>query len=323
MRFPAFDIFNITRRGLTFIEDAGGAGAGGGGGTPVAPTTSNDGSSASSAAPGSAAGSPSAGGDGKGTGTGVEDGNIAQLRSSYETLKKAWEPTTALGKPEEVIGHAQTAVKLYNETQKLGKELGYSAASVQKAFKDDPVNTLAWLRNEQRTKGGQRDGGDGGANQNKDVQALVDAAVKKATAPYTERVNKQEAEVAMKLVDSEFVKLHTASFPTDGTNPMPDEMSNLFFDAMQMLMDTDPECYARIREGKTSDIAKYYDEAKSILTKAHTAWSNWEQKKLGLGGDGGKGGDAGKGKDDDGMPTLQEIIEGDPKAVKKLRSMQG
>lgn len=322
MKFPAFDIFNITKRGL-FIEAAGGgsdSGAGGGGiVTPPATSSGsgNDGgNAASSAAPGSAAGSPPAGGTGAG-----DDGNIAQLRGSYDTLKKAWEPAAALGRPEEVLGHAQTAVKLYTETQKLGKELGYSPASIQKAFKEDPVNTLAWLRNEIRTKGGQGNQGGDGKNANADVQKLVDDAVKKATAPYTEKVNKQEAEAAMKLVDTEFTRLHTAAFPTDGTNPMPEPMQNLFFDAMQMLMDTDPNCYTRIREGKTSDISKYYDEAKSILTKAHVSWNEWEQKKLGLGKDNGAGGGNKAGAADD-KPSLQDIIEGNDKAVRSLKSMQ-
>lgn len=230
---------------------AGGAPAADGAGSPPA---------------GSAAGSPPAGS--------VIDWKTApaQLRTEYEQTKAKLEPWEKLGaKPDEVAQHYSVAAKMYKEATDISTELGYNPDDVKAAYQKDPVATLAFLRQQKELAAGSDPSK---TDPLKTIEKrLSDFEKKEQARELNGKVNR-----AMELYGNEFDRIHKAAYP-DGA---PDELTDVLDQWAYGLLLQDHEAVQRLREeGKVSDIAKFYDQARNLFVKAHQAWLGHEQKRTG------------------------------------------
>lgn len=213
------------------------------------------------------AGSPPVDGGGAApaaAGAGPESEGLRNLRTAYDGLKKNYEPWEKLGlKPEQVTQFKGVHESFFNRTAELAKQLNYDEAEVQEEFLKDPYGTLQFLEQEAAK-----------ATRDTDPAAKFKADLDKRVAPLEKRLQAQDLKEANARFDGEFDRLFAESFK-DAKFEASTE-ADLLYDAAAQLFRMDREALGRLREGKVSDVAKYFNEAKGMLDAYYLARANRE-----------------------------------------------
>src|SRR5436190_9693789 len=227
---------------------------------PAAPPAADPGASPT---PGSAAAPPAAV---------PESPNIKQLREQYEATKAQLEPWTRLNlKPDDVAAHYPVLQKMRTEATELGEALGYDAAEVQEFFLKDPVQVLAYLRQQRQTRQAQ-------PLTQGDLKKQLDKMVEERLKPITQREDLRLNKEAEFRFDGEFDKL----FKTEFKDGLPDEVRDALYEMVGQLVGEDDAAIRRLKfEGQVSDVAKYFEQAKTRVLKTLAAWSAHERKRAG------------------------------------------
>lgn len=244
------------------------AGAGGGAAASTSSTGAEGGGNAggggSSTAGQSGESSTPNAGQGGAAGAEGNEANLRALRQNYETLKP-WEKAAQTIKDPNAALQAHTRVtKMFNDGLALAKQLGYTEDSYKAAFEDDPVDTLATLRNEHAK-----------ANPNAAEEArlrkIAEDAARKANQPVTEEINRQKTEVALNKLDGEINRLITDDKLGFGKDVSPEVREYLENMLDQMLPD---EVLAEVKiHGKVSGVAPIFEQAKAQLIKVINAYN--------------------------------------------------
>jgi hypothetical protein len=233
----------------------------------------------------------------------------AQLRQAYETTKAEHDKYLAIGKPDEVQAQVQQLQTIRTQTFDLGKKMGFSDAEIGEAFARKPVETLLWLR--QQAAQGRQPAAPGAAPQGpQDLEKMIDERL----SPVTTYLNQQATEAANSRFETEFTRIFNEAFP-EGEN----DVKEFLFDFTSELMKYDQEALLRLKkEGKVSDVQKYFKTASDRLTNVFTKWQGYQQKRAGQkpGGVPQAAAPAGPGY------TLQDVIEGNENAIKNIPSMR-
>lgn len=262
-------VFTILGFSLFGIVAAGGEGGGQASGSGDSAPPAGTPPAASGSPPASAAGNSSDGGSLPSAAGG--DGNIRQLREAYENLKREHEPYTKLGKAEEISGNVSLAAKITKAAIDTGAALGYREDEIRASLAEDPDGTLAFLRQKQAE-----------AAANTDPLKRAEQLLDKRLKPIEESLA-QEREA--KLVNEAHNRFNTA-FDEGikslfGDEKLSDkELDGLYEGALRLLR-SDPEAVARLREGKTSDVAKYLTQARQFFDEMHLARTERESKRTG------------------------------------------
>lgn len=221
------------------------------GSQPATPEVTAD-PEVSPASSGSAAAPPAA----------TESPNIRMMREEIERRKLQVEPWEKLGiKPEEAARAHQTYQAITTEAVKLGKELGYEDAYVQQFLQKDPVGTLAQLRQFAKEAKSQPLTPE---QIERRLSQKVDERLKSFDQKETERSNKE----AEDRYNGERDRQIKAQFKDE---EITGDIREFVESTVDDLMGRDPEAIARLREGKTADVAKYVQQAKTRFTKLFTS----------------------------------------------------
>ena len=198
---------------------------------------------------------------------------LRQLREQYEGLKSKYEPWEKLGaKPEEVSSRLPIIQKMWTEALDLGQKLGYDQKEVEDFLGKDPVQVLAYLRQQAQTRESQ-------PLDAKTIKSELDRMVSERLKPITERENDRMNKEAEFRFEGEFDRLYKDNFK-DG---LPDEAKEALYEMVGQLVGEDDEAIKRLKfEGKLSDVAKHFETAKTRLLKVVTAMSAHERKRAGL-----------------------------------------
>lgn len=212
---------------------------------------------------------------------------MRQLREQYETVKGNLTEWEKLGKREDVSQAFQIYQAQRTQALEICQELGYDDKDVLAAFAKDPAGTIAFLRAKQAE----------GAPQ--DVNRLVKSQLDKELKPFREERERQISEQASNRYDAEWDRLYKAAYPQG----LPEDVASFLYDVTTEMLSYDNDALQRLRaEGKVSDIAKYFNQAKEKLLKVFTAWGTHEQKQA-----------TGKPATQQGekkKPSLEEMIDG-------------
>lgn len=219
-----------------------------------------------SPAPGSAAPSPGA--------SPQDSPNIRQLREQYETLKGQHEPWQRLNaKPEEVQQRLAVFQNIEREALELGEQLGYDAAEVKEFLGKDPVQVLAHLR--QQAQSAQPK-----TLSPQELKKQLDRLVEDRLKPITEREEARLVKEAAFKFDGEFDRLFKDNFK-DG---LPDEAREAIYEMVGQMVGDDAAACKRLKfEGQVSDVAKYFDQAKTRFLKVMNSYVQHERKRTGTG----------------------------------------
>lgn len=196
----------------------------------------------------------------------ANDQNLRQMREGYERYSK-------IGKPEEIEGFKQVYEATFNHATQMAKALGYSEDEVRAALAKDPLKTVRFLEGKYQQASQNPD-----FQRSQEIEDRIAQAVRKATEPYNQHLNKQIAEQAFTRFENTFNEALSADAATKDS---PAEVRELLFDYVSESMQYDPEAVKALREGKTAVVQKYFDEAKTRLFKVFTAWQAHETKKTG------------------------------------------
>lgn len=271
---------------------------------PPAPPAGSTAESGAPPAPGSAAAPPPAGAP--------EPDGIKKLRETYETTKGQLEKYSQLGKLEEIQPRLTVAQNMWTEASKLGKGLGYDEGQISQAMQKDPVNTLVFLRTKQADAAAAR-----GPATTPNVDELVKHAIDKEVGPVKDYLNNQMTDQANSLFETTFNDLQATAFPEEQS--VPQDVRDLIYDYTSEAMKYDADALKRLKlERKTSDVKKYFDEAKERVLKVCRAYAEHEQKRAGGGPPPPPPGKPGTGT----KLSLDDIISGSDAAVKALPSMR-
>jgi hypothetical protein len=197
---------------------------------------------------------------------------LKQLREQYEATKGKLEPWEKLNaRPEDVASQFPIIQKMATEAKTLGAQLGYDAKEVEEFFAKDPVQVLAYLRQQAQTREKEPLTQ---ADLKKELDRMVEDRLKPITAREDARMNK-EAEFKF---NGEFERLFNKDFK-DG---LPDEVKTAIFEMVGQLVGEDPEAIKRLKfEGQVADVAKHFEAAKNRVLKIFSAWSAHERKRAG------------------------------------------
>lgn len=216
-------------------------------------------------------GSPPAGSGAPSPGAAAESPNIRQLREAYEKLKGEYEPYSKLGKPEEIQTHVSIAQKLASESVEIGTRLGYEETEIRQALANDPAGTIAFLR--QKAAEAEKTGAQ------PDPQTLIKQMLDKELKPFRQAQEQQMIEKANGLFDTAFEAETKKLFADEA---IPTEERSVLYDVASQMMSYDEKALQRLKfEGKTSDVAKYVNEARAFLDKYYLARSGRESKRIG------------------------------------------
>jgi len=238
-------------------------------------------------------------------GKGSPDGGVglAQLRAAHDTLKKEFEPFQKLNlKPDQIQQLQQrdsVYQKLYTESAKLAKQLGYADAEVAEALLADPVATLDFLR---REAAGQRPArGDG----SEDLSKRIEEAVNQAVEPLNERENARATSEANALFERTARQLAVEMFKQEGVpiDQVGEDEMGLLLNAAAEIMKYDEGALRSLKyEGKTASVQQAFQEAKTMLDKYFVARSGRSAKVAPPAKPGVSANAQGK------KPTLDELI---------------
>jgi hypothetical protein len=226
---------------------------------------------------------------------------MRQLREQYESTKGELSKWTELGEHEEV----STALKHYsaqrNMALEIGTELGYDEEEILDAFNSDPYRTITFLQGKQAESAPAENDR---PKLDPETRRKLEEHDKLLKDFKSERAQ-AKIEKASNLYDAEYHRLYKEAFP-DG---VPDDVASFLYDITTEMLSYDPKALDRIRdEGKVSDVAKYFNQARERWLKAVNAWGAHQLKRTG-----------GRGlKEQAGEPekkiTLDDIIE-DPSVL--------
>lgn len=238
------------------------------------------------AQPGSGAPSPGA--------SPADSPNMRQLREQYEALKSQYEPYSKLGKPEEISSHVAIARQITEHAVSIGTELGYSEQEIREALAADSQGTLEFLRTKQAEA--QQSG-----QHQPDVKKTIQAELNKALKPIQDRETKRLNDEANFRFDSTFDQELKALFK--GETLAEDERGFLYGLASHFVAGYEG-ARERLLEGKTGDVKKSLDEARSQLDKYYLARAQREAKRAPK-----PGGQGPSGQPEKKSYTLDDIIE--------------
>jgi hypothetical protein len=203
----------------------------------------------------------------------------AQFRQQYETLKSQAEPYLKLGsKPEEIQSHMAIAQKFSTGVVEIGTALGYDEEEVRQSLASDPQGTYDFLRQK------QAEAEKNGTAQQPDIKKLLQKELDARLKPITEREEKRMNDEAVYRYDQAFDSQFNALFKDELKDFPADEKATLY-DVASFMFQGDKEAMARLKfEGKTSDVSKYVDQARSWLDKYFLARTQRDQKRAGIAG---------------------------------------
>lgn len=271
----------------------------------VTPASPADGGS--SPPPADGAGSPPAGAPPAGSppATGNE-ANIKQLREGYEASKRELENWSKLGKVEDVAKAHTAYTAIHTKYAGIAKQLGYADDDFAGAFAKDPEKTMAVLQ--QDLAKAQRDGRVRPEDPASQFKKMLDERLK----PFEQQRREAEAKEANQKFDTEFERLFTAEKDFQGA---PEDLQNLLYDATSEMLKYDDKALAGLKSGDLALVQKYFNDAKTVITKAFIAWQGWQQGK-------GVQPPAPGGGKPPAKLTLDNIINADENAVSALPSMR-
>ena len=256
----------VTILGMSIVGIVAGGGEGGGGesaGSEGSPSSSGSGTEA-----GNNGGSPPSGSGATPPVASPESPNIRQLREQYEQLKSQYEPYSKLGKPEEIQSHVSIAQKLTSTAVELGAALGYEEQEIRNALINDPDGTIAFLRAKQAEA--QKNG--------TAPQPDINKIIEKKLQPIMQREEQRQNDEANSRFDSAFDQTIKTLYKDDALDE--GERGFLYTVASTIIANVDG-ARERILSGKSSDIQKAVDEARSYLDKYYLARVAREQKRIG------------------------------------------
>lgn len=305
---------------------AGAAPLGGGSGAGAASGSSGAGAGTSPAGAGSSGAGTSdsgAGSPGSQAQPGAQGGQqvdgLRQLRETYETLKKEYEPWQKLGvKPEQVTQFQTVYQKTFEAAASIGRELGYPDEEIQEALAEDPQKTLDFLRNEAQRmqQGGNQRGGD------QNLQDLVAQHIEQAIGPIQQRENLRITNEANALFERTVHQLAAEAFKTEGIDIAKAPQDELFMltSVVSEILKYDPDALKALKyEGKTAAIQKAFTEACTMLDKYYLARSGRDRDRLQP---------AGRGQQQPGQqqqgkrPSLDEMID-NPELIDQAQGRSG
>jgi len=291
---------------------AGSSGGTGGGGAP--------------GGQGSSGGTSQGGGAGQGGqgGTGGQGGEgLPQLRQAYEGLKAKYEPFEKLNlSPDQISRNSGVYTKFFTEVSALGRELGYSDDDILGAFAEKPLETLDYLRHkyaEFEAQGGNQD-------QRGDLREAMTQEIARQIGPLQQRENLRMTNEANSLFERTVYQEATTLFKTAGIDiaQVPrDELEMILTATSEVMKYEEADVKALKFEGKTAGVQKAFKEAINALDKYYMARSGRERARLGPANRGNQAGqNQGGGQNGDKPLTLDQIINADPAAVSRMKSMQ-
>ncbi len=231
---------------------------------------------ASPAAPSSGgfAAPPAAGGAASSPGASPVQQPIELLRREYETTKSKLEPWEKLGaKPEEVGKSHQTYTKIFSEATNLATQLGYESQELQEAFEQDPVGTLAFLRQAvQKANGAEK------PLTRADVQQLADKIASDKLKPFQQERELALDQKAEQAFDGEFDRQFKTSFPDD----LPESNKEALKGLAWSLLSEDKDAYGALRsKGDVAKVQAAFESAKKTLLKIVADYGTHERKRVG------------------------------------------
>ena len=202
---------------------------------------------------------------------------LRQLRESYETLKKDFEPWQKLNvKPEQVTQYSGVYQKVYGAASQLGKQLGYPDDEIAEALAEDPVRTLDFLRS-QAQQGQQNQGGE------QDLAELVQQHVEQALSPIQQRENVRATNEANALFERTVHQSAVESFKAEGIDvaQIPEDEMFMLTSATSEILKYDEAALRALKyEGKTAAIQKAFQEARTLLDKYYLARSGRDRNRV-------------------------------------------
>lgn len=257
---------------------------------------------------GASAGSPSAASTSSASGTdNPNDPNLQVLRDSH---KQYTEWKGKLGDFEQAHTTVQTFQRLSQEAETVGAKLGYTLEEVKASFKEDPVGTLAILRQEANAAA-RKVAGQGGQPRNQgqpDLKKMIQDELK----PITERHQQQIAREANNLFNTTVDSLVDTDFAEMRGSEEYKDAYNLISDAASELMKYDEAGLKALQAGGPQAVAaikKAYADAKDIFVRGFTAYQKYLGRKSGqstnTGGNNNQGGNGNK------KFTLDDFIAGE------------
>lgn len=202
-----------------------------------------------------------------------------------------------LGELDDIRGHVQIASRIAERAVEMATNLGYTEAEVREALANDPEGTLAFLRQKASEDGAKPP----------DIGRTIQQELDRRLRPIQEREEARRDAEANYAFDKVF-DAHTKTLWKD--EDLPKEERDILRQVASEMMSYDEAAVKRLRlEGKTSDVARYVDQARAFLDKYFIARSQREQKRAGTPRQ-GTGAPPPTGK----RPSLDDIIS-DPSVL--------
>lgn len=188
--------------------------------------------------------------------------NIAVLRQSHELVAR-------LGGPEKAQAAYERVTALHNEGSELAQSLGFTPESFERAFNQDPADTIAFMRAE-ATK---LDARQPNANQPPDINRVLDQRL----GPLERQLRTQAVDKANGLVDTELTRLFSDHAIFKGATNVPPEISGFIQDLAREFMKYDNEGLKKVvSSGDSSLVKTHLDSAVDRFMKAVNAYSQWQ-----------------------------------------------
>lgn len=205
-----------------------------------------------------------------------ESVGLRQLREQYEQTRsklEPWERTFSGVKPEEASRSHQTYTKLFTEANTLGSQLGLTAEVVRQYFEEDPVGTLAQLRQAAQERQPQ-------SLTRADLERIAEQKAKELMQPFQQREEQRLDSEAEQRFDGEFDRQFKTGFP----NGLPDSNREALQGLAWQLLIDNKDAYGALRtKGDASSIAAAFEQAKKTFLTIVADYAEHEKKRMGNG----------------------------------------
>lgn len=167
--------------------------------------------------------------------------------------------------------------KTWTEAQTLGRELDYTEASLQAAFKADPVGTVALLRQEAATHRA--------TPEYRESQRIADL-VREQTKPLNDYIARQQADRHNAAIDGEFNRMFTSNEAFKARNGVdaPAEVRGIIHDRFIETIKWNQDLIKEVIAGKMSGLQKVFDEVVTDTLGGWNKYNAWGQPTNGGGG---------------------------------------
>lgn len=204
----------------------------------------------------------------------MNDENLRTLRTGYEKLKP-WEQFAAkAGDPAKAAAAFDRYTAVQNEVFELGKSLGYTEESIQAAFEEDAVDTLAHLRGEMAKQNPQ-------FATRRQIEEETRRVTREALKPVNEEINRQKTDVAIRTYENELNRLIDDDKVGFGPD-MPKELRTVLHDIINLY--TPDNVLADIKvSGKVAGVQAVFNDVKTSFLSAVNHYNTWMNGKAGNG----------------------------------------